>query len=159
MFINMNTNSIVSFLKARKVSNSELARRMGLSRQAISLWFKSSQPSLRSKHLLKLAELLEVPVEMLARPLPGYGPEHERLKAEFLWDRIYPDLDDFAIAVNHWSPQALARLVQVRGLYAAERIMGKKVWQRFDSYKRFIHPARRRQLEGLVQWKNNLTAN
>lgn len=42
---------------------SELARRVGVSRQAVSLSFRSAEANLRGKHLLRLSEVLGVPVE------------------------------------------------------------------------------------------------
>ena len=122
----MNTDTLVSYMKARGLSQSELARRVGVSRQAVSLWFRSGEASVRSSHLFKVCEALEVRAERLARPLPGFGNDHDRLKATFLWDRLYPDLDDFAIAVNAWRPEAVARLVQVSGLYVGERLLGRR---------------------------------
>jgi hypothetical protein len=77
----------------------------------------------------------------------------ETLTALFLWDGLYSDLVDFAIALNRHETEAIARLVQVHGLFAAERIIGRVAWQRFPEYKRFIHPARRRELEILQEWK------
>lgn len=150
----MYTATLKSALKAKGWSQSELARRAGVSRQAVSLWLASGQAIVRGDHLMRVSAALGLSAEMLMRPLPGFGPEHDELKARFLWDRLYPDLDDFAIAVNREELEAVARLVQVSGLYVAERLLGRMVWTRFAEYARHIHPARRRQLEGLVQWRN-----
>ena len=155
----MNTQTLTSLLKARGWSQSELARRVGVSRQAVSLWFRSKTASVRSGHLLALSAALGVRAEVLAQPLPGFGEDHDQLKATFLWDHLYPDLDDFAIAVNAWNPEAVARLVQVAGLYASERLLGPSVWRRFADYERHIHPVRRQQLEALVKWRKRQTAN
>jgi hypothetical protein len=43
-------------------------------------------------------------------------------------------------------------------MYAAAKILGARVWNRFDEFKRFIHPARRLPLETLVQWRRSPTA-
>lgn len=153
----MNTHTLRAHLKAKGWSQAELARRIGVSRQAISLWFKHEQATLRSDHLANLAEALGVSMEALCEPLPAFGDDHGRLQAAFLWDRLYPALDDFAIAVNRWEPAAVARLVQVSGLYAAERVLGRRVWKQFANYKQHIHPARCQQLEGLVSWRNTPT--
>jgi transcriptional regulator with XRE-family HTH domain len=146
-------------MKARGWSQAELARRVGISRQAVSLWFRGEAANVHGKHLLRLSEVLAVPVEELARPLPCFEPEtHDRLRATLLWDRLYPDLDDFAVAVNARDPRALARFVEVYGLFAAEVTLGQHVWDDFPDYERHIHPARRRELETLWSWHESRTA-
>lgn len=155
----MNTRTLRAHLKAGGWSQAELARRIGVSRQAVSLWFKHEQASLRGDHLMSIAKALGVSVQTLFEPLPAFGDDHDRLRTTFLWDRLYPELDDFAVAVNRWEPQAVARLVQVSGLYVAQRLLGRGVWKKFDSYKCHIHPARRTQLKGLIQWRNSPTCN
>jgi len=42
------------------------------------------------------------------------------------------------VAVNRWEPAAIGRLVQVYGLYAAERMLGRRVWSAFGSYRKHI---------------------
>lgn len=148
----MNTHDLAIRIKAKGWSQAALAKRIGVSRQAVSLWFQREQASIRSEHLFKLCAALGVRAEDLVQPLPGFGVEHDQLMAAYLWDMLYPDLDEFALAVNAWQLEAVARLVQVAGLYAAERLLGRKVWQRFGDYQRYLHPVRRQQLEGLVQW-------
>jgi transcriptional regulator with XRE-family HTH domain len=142
-------------MKARGWSQNELARRVGVSRQAVSLWLKQEQASVRGAHLMSVARALGVAVETLVEPIPAFGEDHDELQTRYLWDRLYPDLESLAIAVNRFEPQAVARLVQVDGLYAAGKILGPKVWKRFDRFKHFIHPARRKQLEGLVRWRES----
>lgn len=150
---NMWVRTLETFLKSRDLSQAELARLIGVSRQAVSLWFRQKEANLHSRHLLRLSAVLDVPVEDLVKPLPCFDTEtHERLLAELLWDRLYPDLDDFAIALSASEPRAIGRLVEVYGLYAAAKALGDRVWQEFPSYKRFIHPARRRELERLWVW-------
>jgi len=147
-------------MRAKGWTQSELARQVGVSRQAVSLWLQRDHVTVRSEHLLGVGAALGVSAESLARPLPGYGHDRARLRGALLWDRLYVDLADFAIAVNRWEPAAVARLVQVCGLYAAERAVGVRAWRTFDSYKHLIHPVRRRQLETLVRWrKTNPTTN
>ncbi|MFH2007354.1 MAG: helix-turn-helix domain-containing protein [bacterium] len=155
----MNTRTLRAHLKARGWSQNELASRIGVSRQAVSLWLKRPEISVRSNHLLSVSKALGIPVESLVQPLPALGDEgdHELLRATYLWDRLYPDLDDFAIAVNRWEPSAVGRLVQVSGLFVAERLLGRAVWKKFDLYKHHIHSARRQQLEGLVKWHEHPT--
>lgn len=155
----MNVETLTALLKARGWTQAELARRVGVSRQAVSLWLRGAGTvRVRGEHLILVSRALSVPVEVLVHPLPGLGEEAEAERVALLWDRLYPDLVDFAIAAGRFEPKAVGRLVEVFGLYAAERILGASVWKKFDDFKRFIHPARRRQLETLVQWRRNRTA-
>lgn len=155
----MNTRILRAHLKARGWSQNELAHRVGVSRQAVSLWLKKDEASVRSAHLMSVAAAFGVAVETLMEPVPAFRQAHDELRSRYLWDRLYPDLDDFAIAVNRFEPQAVARLVQIDGLYVAEKLLGRKVWKRFDRFKHLIHPARRRQLESLVRWRENQTSS
>jgi transcriptional regulator with XRE-family HTH domain len=149
----VNVRTLEALLKARGWSQSEVARRVGVSRQAVSLWFRGSEANLHGRHLIRLSEVLGVPVEELSKPLPCLDPEtRARLRATLLWDRLFPDLDDFALALNAEDPRALGRFVEVYGLYAAEAALGPFVWNAFPDYERFIQPARRRQLETLWSW-------
>ena len=142
------------------MSQAELARRVGVSRQAVSRWFqKVGQASLRSPHFLRLADALDAPVEELAQPLPCLGREGARLRATLLWDGLCPDLDDFAIAVNRGDPGAIARLLEVYGLYSTAKMIGDRVWDDFPRYARYLHPERRRQLESLFEWHRGRTAS
>lgn len=154
----MNIRTLRALLKARGWRQSDLARRVGVSRQAVSLWFRQrEQAILRSDHLLRAAEALGVPPEEIAQPLPCMGVERNRLRATLLWDNLYPDLDDLAIALDRGDPRAVARLVEVHGLYAAEKVVGRRVWKRFPRFKRHLHPARRRVLEALHRWHERRT--
>jgi transcriptional regulator with XRE-family HTH domain len=156
----MDSTTLRAYLKARGISQSELARRVGVSRQAVSLWLqKDGQVNLQGRHLIRVSRALGLAAEKLVQALPCFEPEvHDRLRATLLWDLLYPDLDDFAIALNRKDPRAMARLVEVYGLYAAEKIVGGTVWREFPDYKRYIHPARRQQLEALREWHENRTA-
>ena len=155
----MRVRTLDALLKARRMSRSELARRVGVTRQAVSLWFQQEDANIQSRHLLRVSEVLGVPVEELVRPLPCFEPGvHGRLKAALLWDRLYADLDDFAIALNRSDPRAIGRLVEVYGLHAAEKAIGRSVWKNFPKYKSYIHPARRRELETLWAWNENRKA-
>jgi len=146
-------------MKARGWSQSELARRVGVSRQAVSLWLgQSPAASVRSHQLVRLSQVLGVPLQRLVDPLPCSAPEERRrLQATLLWDRLFADLDDFAIAVNRRDLRAVGRLVEVYGLYATEKMVGKWIWSAFPRYRRYLHPARRRQLEALQAWRCNQT--
>jgi hypothetical protein len=130
-----------------------------VSRQAVSLWFQGEQADLKSRHLIRLGQVLGVPVEELAEPLPCFDSQtHAPLLATLLWDRLFPDLDDFAVALNARDPRALGRFVEVYGLYAAAAALGDSVWTGFRNYKRYIHPARRAELETLWAWNETRRA-
>lgn len=156
----MDPRTLRTLLKARELTQSELARRVGVSRQAVSLWLRASgRVNLKAHHLVQVSQALGLPVEKLIQPLPCFDPEvHDRLVASYLWDRLYPDLDDFAVALNRKHPRAVARLVEVAGLYAAEKVLGSSVWRDFPRYERYIHPVRRKQLDTLHRWHENQTA-
>ena len=156
----MEIRTIRAHLRARGWSRSELARRIGVSRQAISLWLqKDGRACVRSEHLLRVSEVLGVPVPELLEPLPCLGEQHDRIQATLLWDQLYGDLVDFAIAVTRWEPKAIGRLVEVYGIYAAAKILGQSAWRKFPCYARYIHPTRRQQLETLVQWRRHRATN
>ena len=155
----VNTRTLEAFLKARGWSQAELARRVGVSRQAVSQWFRGEAANLQSRHLIRLGEALGVPVEVLARPLPCFEPEtRARLRATLLWDRLYPDLDDFAVALNAGDPRALARFVEIYGLFAADAAFGPVVWDEFPNYRRYLPPIRRSELETLWAWHESRKA-
>ena len=155
----MQVRTLEALLKARGMSRSELARRVGVTRQAVSLWFQQQDANLQSRHLLRLSKVLGVRVENVVQPLPCFEPDvHARLRSALLWDRLYPDLDDFAVALNASDPRAIGRFVEVYGLFAAEKTLGKSVWKNFPSYKKHIHPARRRELETLWAWNESREA-
>lgn len=147
---------------ARSYSQSDLARLTGVSRQAVSKWLSGTeQVSVTSENLIKVSHALGVPAETLTRPLPSYGADadHDQLKAAYLWDRLYGDLDELVIAASRWQLPAVARLVEVDGLYATEKLLGKAVWRRFEEYGRYLNAVRRQQLRALVQWRMAQTAN
>lgn len=155
----MHVRTLEALRKARGWTRAGLARRVGVSRQAVSLWFRGEQANLQSRHLIRLSQVLGVPVEELTGPLPCFDPEtHARLRATLLWDRLFPDLDDLALALNAGDPRALGRFVEVYGLFAAEAALGSRAWSEFPNCKRHIHPARRRELETLWAWHEDRTA-
>jgi transcriptional regulator with XRE-family HTH domain len=154
--IEMNIETLKSYSAVRGMNQSDIAQAAGVSRQAVSRWFsQSGEIELRASTLLRLATSLRVQTEDLCRPLPILGdPElRHRWETELLWDRLYPSLESFIAGLHRGQRAALARLVQTCGLYEAEKIAGKQVWKRFDSYKSLIHPAYRRQAEILWNTK------
>ena len=159
----MNTVTVKALADSRGLNQSDIARLAGVSRQRVSQWFHSTgrgaPVSLRSGNLKALADGLEVSVDELLSPLPllEEPAKAQRETAKLLWDRLYPDLAHFAIDVGRGRSQAVARLVQVYGLYAAARMAGKSVWKNFPKYRKYIHPVRRKELELLWQLKMNPT--
>ncbi|MEW5981480.1 MAG: helix-turn-helix transcriptional regulator [Acidobacteriota bacterium] len=155
----INVRTLESFRKARGWSQAELARRAGVSRQAVGQWFRRDEANLHSRHLIRLSQTLGVPVEHLTGPLPClHGAAHAQMRATLLWDRLFPDLDDLALALRAGDPRALGRLVEVHGLFAAEAALGPRVWSEFPTYKRYVHPVRRTELEVLWAWHEGRTA-
>ena len=155
----IDVRTLEAFRKARGWTQAELARRVGVSRQAVCLWFRGEGANLQSRHLVRLSRVLGVPVEVLVRPLPCFEPgTREQMRATLLWDRLFPDLDDLALALSAGDPRALGRFVEVHGVFAAEATLGSCVWTEFPNYKRHIHPARRLELETLWAWHESRTA-
>jgi transcriptional regulator with XRE-family HTH domain len=148
----MNSQTLQTISKLRRVSQSELARIAGVSRQAVSRWFKvplGAEIHVLTPHLRKVSEGLHVKVDDLLRPLPVLEDieKTRQYEAALLWDRLYLDLADFSIALVRGELPSLARLVQVFGLYKASKIAGQRIWDRFPDYKKYIRPIRREQLE------------
>lgn len=152
----MNIQTLRALAKVRDKRASDIARMAGVSRQAVSKWMKAGAHaaiSVRSQNLQHLADGLGIRADELLRSLPVLDDHALRSAYEtiFLWDRLYPGLEDFAIALVRGNEAALARLVQVFGLYKSANVAGPQVWRRFPFYKKHIRPIRREQLERL--WK------
>ena len=156
----MDAQTLRGHMKAKGISQSKLARQVGISRQAVSLWLRQTgQVNVHSQHLLRVSSALGVSAEELVESLPCCEPDQQDgLRTRYLWDWLYPGIDDFAIAMNRNEPRAVARLVEVEGLYRAEKVLGAGVWKQFEDYKRHIHPALRLQLEVLCAWRLHRTA-
>ena len=146
----MQVDSLKFYTGARGITQSELARRVGVSRQVVSHWFcQAPEVSLNiySSHLVRLAEVLEISMEDLQRKPPLNASERKTATTELLWDRLFPSLEEFARSLVRGHPDALARAVQVYGLFGAEKLAGKKVWKKFPLYKQKMHPAHRKKAE------------
>ena len=139
------------------LSQSQLARELGLSRQAISLWFASDKDfiNVHTRHIESICVAFNVSPQDLLTPFPETkGAKDE--SALFLWDLIYKNLDDFYVALANKEWNAVGRLVQVLGLYRSSKILGKIVWDDFYKYSKFIHPSKRKVCEVVWLQKKNL---
>lgn len=158
----MDCFALRSLLKLRGLSQSDLARIAGVSRQAVSAWFKNgrdNQPiNLHSANLQKLCDGLNIRMESLLKPslLVSDPKKREDLEASLLWDRLFPDLEGFIVALVRKDLRALARLVQVYGLFQAQAVIDPSVWKRFHRYKKNLHPVRREECERIWNLQKNL---
>lgn len=125
----------------------------GISRQAVSSWFRQGRTEIdvRASHLQRLSRALGVSMDELSLPLPCLQSPEQRaaLGAGLLWDRLYPDVGSFAAALVRGEGRAVARLVEVYGLFLSARMLGRSVWVCFPQYKKYLPPVLRRQLEEL----------
>jgi len=137
-------------MQVRGLSQSDLARAAGVSRQAVSLWMKQRGPegiSARTPHLFRLADNLDLDVNDLLKPLPDFA----EFETALLWDRLYPSLPVFLAACLRAEERALARMIQVYGLLITAKLFGRRVTRDFPKISRFIHPVRRKECE--LVWK------
>ncbi len=134
--------------KKRRLNQSDLARLAGISRQAVSLWFKKEGEfiDVRSRSLDRLCRGLDISPDELLRQLPELESARE-YRAQFLWDRLYPDLESFALALSSGDLRAIGRLTQVWGLYRSAKVVGNVVWREFERYAKYIAPPQRRKCE------------
>lgn len=149
--------NIEFFSTARQFSQADLARRSGLSRQLISVWLNASSKRLNptTDSLLKLAQGLGVRIQDLVDPIPLLGNPQERqaLETSLLWDRLFPSVEHFLGALLRNDLRAIARLVEVYGMFAAAKIVGLVVWNKFQRYARYLPPLRRKQCEALWNYR------
>ncbi|MCX6109437.1 MAG: helix-turn-helix transcriptional regulator [Proteobacteria bacterium] len=151
----MNTQTLKALAEARNLSQADIGRYAGVSRQAVSQWFKTPETdiSIGSLHLKALADAIGASADDLLRPLPLVDKPMElgRVQTQLLWDRLYPSVPALAAAAVRGEAAAIARLVQSYGLYATADMLGAKVWRDFPAYKTHLIPARRRALEAIWQ--------
>lgn len=153
--------------KMRGLSQSDLAKMAGLSRQAVSLWFKKTKNqrqveiNLQTKHLQKLSQSLHIRIDDLMNVLPCLDDLSymESCQTSLLWDHLYPSVEDFVISLVRHEPRAMGRLVEIFGLFQAEKLIGNSVWKNFHKYKKHIHPIRRKECEHLWNLQKNLNLN
>ena len=159
----MNVTTVKALADSRGLNQSDLARLAGVTRQRVSQWFHrtlaDSPVNIGSTSLKALAEGLGVKADKLLAPLPLLE-QPEALRREttkLLWDGLYPDLVSFVIDVGRGRLEAVARLVQIYGLFASARMIGKSAWTSFPRYKKYLHPVRRRELEVLWSLRTSPT--
>ena len=161
--VSVYVQTLKTIAAVKHLNQSDLAIAAGVSRQCVSQWMLDGSAdgfvNVQTKHLLSMAKALNINPDTLLRPLPLLGdPESlQRETARLLWDKLYPDLSSFLVAAFEWKPEALARCVQVYGLYASAKLFGSRVWRDFPRYKHFIHPVRRKELGSLWQYRQSQT--
>ena len=150
--------SVLKAAMAKKgYRQSDVARAAAVSRQAVSLWF-AADGDFRNVHVANLlnlgAGLGIAPAELLT-PLPGLGePSGERrLYAEFCWDRSFPDIYRFLVALAAAEPRAVARLIESRGIYEAAAVLGAQVWDAYPELRARLPDARRAVVDAV--WKTH----
>ncbi len=155
----MYAETLKAIAKVKHLNQSDLARAAGVSRQRVSQWFQEVNDegyiNTQIEHARALAVALQVDIGTLVQKLPLMD-DQSRLKREttrLLWDQLYPDLVSLLIAAMDGERDALARIVQVYGLYEAAKLLGGRVWREFPRYKGILKPARRIQLEALWQYR------
>lgn len=133
----MNIKTLEVIARKKGLKQADIAALAGISRQAVSLWFKrgklNNNINIQSNHLKKLAEGLGVTQDELCTSLPVLESEYslKKFETDLLWDKLYPDLIDFTLALIRFEKPAIARLVQIYGMFAGEKIIGdkgKKIW-------------------------------
>lgn len=143
----MNFQALKSIMLSQNLRKTDLARRAGVSKAAVSKWFKQGSATgwinVESKTLWQLAKGLHISPGLLLKE----SDDLSRYQTRFLWDSLYPNMNLFVESLKKEDSVALARLVQVLGFQQALVIAGPSVLKRFPEYKKFIKPVRRRQLE------------
>lgn len=136
---------VINIMNLRKMNAAQLARACHVSRAAVTKWFsgRESFVNVETKTARTLAQVLGVPLAQLFEPIATLSQFH----TAFLWDCLYPSMEKFTLAVMLGDLVAMARFVQVAGLFKAEAVFGKKIITSFPKYKHYIKPVRRKSLE------------
>lgn len=146
-----------NIVNLKNLSQSDLARLAHLSRATVTKWFRQGEKkgwaNTEMVSVIRLAQSLNLPSSLFLEKRSLLSTH----QTNFLWDALYPDMESFVKALLEFRLPALARLTQVLGFYEASQLLGKKVILRFNDYKKFIKPARRKQLEILWPLYNSPT--
>ena len=136
-------------MQSKRLTKADLARRAGVSRAAVTRWFRNADAAgwvnVETSTLRMLAQGLGIPPHELLKE----RTDLRQFEKRFLWDRLYPDMESFVHALDEHRAPAMARLVQVLGFRDATRVAGSPILTQFERYKKHIIPARRRQLENI----------
>lgn len=148
--------SVLKAAMAKKgYRRADVANAAAVSRQAVSLWF-AAEGDFRNVHvanLLNLSAGLGIAPAELLEPLPGLQDPvaEKRLYAEFCWDRSYPDIYRFLVALAARQPRAVARLIESRGIFEAAAVLGEHVWEAYPDLRARLPAARRAVVDAV--WK------
>jgi transcriptional regulator with XRE-family HTH domain len=153
----MNIDTLQKIARFKGLSQSQIADAADVSRQAVSLWFGQSPAfvPIGTDHLLNLSKGLGVKADSLLYEIADRD-WWERETVNLLWDKLFPDLTEFLSALDAGDLKAIARLVEIYGLFASSKIAGKNVWSRFNHYKNYLPPVRRKELEQLWNTQKSL---
>ncbi len=154
----LNLQTLKTLMGFKGLSQSDLARKIGVSRQTISSWLvQEKRTKISANDTFKMANALGVKLEDLFHPLPLFEDPKalKKVESELLWDRLYPDLTQFLRAVIRGELPALARLVQLYGLFQSEKIAGAQVWEKYPRYKNQLVPVVQKKMEILWNLKKS----
>jgi transcriptional regulator with XRE-family HTH domain len=153
----MNIDTLHKIAKFQGLTQSDLAEAAQVSRQAVSQWFnhKEAFVPVASNHLLNLSRAIGVSADVLLNEIADQD-WWERETTNLLWDKLFLDLVDFLSALDQGDMRALARLVEVYGLFASAKMVGTRVWDDFSKYQNYLPPMRRKELEQLWQSQKSL---
>jgi len=155
----MLASTLNTLMALQNVKAAELARRAGVSRQAISKWIKtaeathSNQINAEWNTIRKIADALHItPAELSKDPFQSLSDDMKsNYHSLLLWDRLYDSIESFSIALSKKEAKAVGRYVQVFGILSAEKIFGPWIFKKFDHYSPYLHPIRRKELKKLCQ--------
>ena len=154
--------SVLKAAMAKKgYQQSDVAKAAGVSRQAVSLWF-AADDDFRNVHVATLMNLsagLGIDPAELLKPFPVLTDRAtvRRWYAEFCWDRSYPDIYRFLVALAGSEPRAVARLIASRGIYEAAAVLGARVWRTYPGLRQFLPAARRTEVDAVWKIHHDLT--
>ena len=150
---------VKTLMVARGLRPASLARLAGVSRAAVTKWSREGKKTgwvnAEVNTLRRLARGLGITPDVLLQECDHLSA----WKTSFLWDRLYPDMEHFLVAVARGELPALARLVDILGFSQAEKVAGRKILTTFLRYKRFLRPPRREALEKLWPLYQHSTRN
>jgi transcriptional regulator with XRE-family HTH domain len=153
----MNILALKFVAKLRGVSQSKISEFANVSRQRVSQWFAQSEEfvNIGTIPAAHLASQLNVSCDVLLQSMPGLV-ELKRTQSSYVWDHRFPDIETFVIAAMSNNLEAMARAVEVHGLYGTAEILGDIVWDSFDKFKRYLPPKKRQAMEAVWHLRQNI---